>query len=133
MTSVRRRGSVGLEVQIDVPAADPSEMELQPTRTDNTAGLESAGAVEQHLEAADGGAAAWRILGSAFMFEAVLFGEPTDLTCRRKTRLLSLFEVSRYHLVSFKTTILSFHNSRAIPMYLWLAQWRLGYRIWAAL
>ena len=63
---------------MDLPAADPSAMELQPTRTDNTAGLGSSGAVEQHLEVADGGAAAWRILGAAFMFEAILFGEPTD-------------------------------------------------------
>ena len=78
MTSIRRRGSAGLEIQIDVPAADPSAMELQPPHTDNTAGMGTAGAVEQHLEAADGGAAAWRILGAAFMFEAVLFGEPTD-------------------------------------------------------
>ena len=78
MTSIRSRGSAGLEVQTDVPAADPPAMELQPTHTDNTAGMGSAGAVEQHLEAADGGAAAWRILGAAFMFEAVLFGEPTD-------------------------------------------------------
>ena len=53
-------------------------MELQPTHADDTAGSGSAGAVEQHLDPADGGAAAWRILGAAFMFEAVLFGEPTD-------------------------------------------------------
>lgn len=78
MTSTRRRGSAGLEVQLDVPAADPSAMELQPTYGYNNAGLGSVGAVEQHLEAADGGAAAWRILGAAFMFEAVLFGEPAD-------------------------------------------------------
>ena len=78
MTSIRRGGSAGLEVQIDMPAADPSVTELQPTHTDITTGSGSAGAVEQHLEAADGGAAAWRILGAAFVFEAVLFGEPTD-------------------------------------------------------
>ena len=78
MTSIRRRGSAGLEVQLDVPAPDPSAMELRPTHIDNDPGFGSVGAVEQHLEAADGGAAAWRILGAAFMFEAVLFREPAD-------------------------------------------------------
>ena len=53
-------------------------MELQPTHMDNNAGFGSVGAVEQHLEAADGGAVAWRIPGAAFMFEAVLFGQSAD-------------------------------------------------------
>jgi hypothetical protein len=32
-------------------------------------------AVEQYLQPADGGPAAWRLLGAAFVFEALLWGK----------------------------------------------------------
>ena len=41
----------------------------------SNAGLRDVGGVEQQLEPADGGAAAWKVLCAAFMFEAILFGE----------------------------------------------------------
>ena len=60
---------------MNVPAASPSANVQQARRLDSDAGLADVGGVEQQLEAADGGAAAWTILCAAFMFEAVLFGE----------------------------------------------------------
>ena len=37
--------------------------------------IQDNGAIDQQLERADGGAAAWTILCAAFMFEALLWGE----------------------------------------------------------
>lgn len=71
MVPRRRRSSIELEVQNVVPAVSPSVHAMHTSHS----GLEDARGVEQQLEAADGGAAAWRILCAAFMFEAVLFGE----------------------------------------------------------
>lgn len=75
MASKRRRSSIELEVQVTVPAVDPSVDAPQRSRPGSITGLADVGGVEQQLEAADGGAAAWKILCAAFMFEAVLFGE----------------------------------------------------------
>lgn len=75
MVSKRRTNSIELEIQADMPAASPSAIVLQARDLDGDAGLADVGGVEQQLEAADGGAAAWTILCAAFMFEAVLFGE----------------------------------------------------------
>ena len=86
MASRRRRSSIELEVQVNVPAVDPSVDAVQTSRPGSIAGLADVGGVEQQLEAADGGAAAWRILYAAFMFEAVLFGE--DLSILHPMRLV---------------------------------------------
>ena len=69
----RRRSSLELEVQ-RTPTAGGLPLEAPiASLSGGTAGFEG---IEQHLAAADGGIAAWRVLGAAFMFEAVLFGEP---------------------------------------------------------
>ena len=64
-----------LEVLNNVPAASSSVDALQASDPDGHAGLGNGERVEQQLEPADGGAAAWKILWGAFMFEAVLFGK----------------------------------------------------------
>lgn len=74
MDSRRRRNTLELEVQTSMPAADPSGEALPASLASNTNGLGESG-VEQQLEPADGGAAAWKVLFATFMFEAVLFGE----------------------------------------------------------
>lgn len=75
MISRRRRSSIELEVEMNVPAASPSVNVLQAREFDSDAGLADMEGVGQQLEAADGGAAARTILSAAFMFEAVLFGK----------------------------------------------------------
>ena len=75
MLSRRRRSSIELEVQGSAPAASPSVNALQASHSNSNTELGVVARVEQQLEAADGGAAAWRILCAAFMFEAVLFGK----------------------------------------------------------
>ncbi len=72
MLSRRRRSSVELEVQLNELAANSSVDALQVTRHNSNTGFEG---VEQQLEPADGGAAAWKILFAVFMFEAILFGK----------------------------------------------------------
>lgn len=64
-----------LEVLNNVPAAGSSVDALQASDPDGHARLGNGERVEQQLEPADGGAAAWKILCAAFMFEAVLFGK----------------------------------------------------------
>ena len=56
------------------------EHELQsaieiPDLPGSIATIQDNGAIDQQLERADGGAAAWTILCAAFMFEALLWGE----------------------------------------------------------
>ena len=80
MSSRRRRSSLELELQRIVTPGNPSVQ--APHAGDSDANANSAGP-EQQLEPADGGAAAWKILAAAFVFEAVLFGKH-HLTMRRK-------------------------------------------------
>ena len=53
------------------PSVEASHASLSPSN----ARLGDVGGVEQQLEPADGGAAAWKVLCATFVFEAVLFGE----------------------------------------------------------
>ena len=70
--------------QSEVLAAVPSIDAVQADRCDRNSNLGDFGGVEQP---ADGGAAAWKILCAAFMFEALLFGE-----CRLSLRSTGLVE-----------------------------------------
>ena len=77
-----------------MPALDPSGEAPLASQSLNTNGLGESEGVEQQLEPADGGAAAWRVLFAAFIFEAILFGEhqlglhPTMATCKKVSYLL---------------------------------------------
>ena len=75
MASRKRRSSIELEVQTNIPAQHPSVEALPMSYSPSNAGLRDVGGVEQQLEPADGGAAAWKVLCAAFIFEAILFGE----------------------------------------------------------
>ena len=78
MATRRSRGSIELENQTRVSLSDLSNGEARqaPSETGSNASLRGPGeSMEQQLEPADGGAAAWKILFATFMFEAVLFGE----------------------------------------------------------
>lgn len=131
MPSRRRRSSVELEVQTNVPFAISSIDELQARHLDSNAELTDAGGLEQQLEAADGGVAAWTILFAAFMFGAILFGMGCpDVHATRLgdgvIRLLNGYQASRFHLVYSRITIQSSQNSRTIHTYLSLGRWRLA-------
>ena len=56
------------------PTQSPPEPNLLSSDRSEVSPL--AGVVEQHLEPADRGLAAWRLLGAAFVFEALLWGFP---------------------------------------------------------
>ena len=77
-----------------MPVPDPSGEAPLASQSLNTNGLGESEGVEQQLEPADGGAAAWKVLFATFMFEAVLFGEhslslhPTMPTCKKVSYLL---------------------------------------------
>ena len=75
MASRRRRSSIELEVQTNMPTPYPSVEASHVSLSPSNATLGDIGGVEQQLEPADGGAAAWKVLCATFMFEAVLFGE----------------------------------------------------------
>lgn len=75
MASRRRRSSIELEVQTNIPSPHASVEAAHASYSSSDAGVEAVGGVEQQLEPADRGAAAWKVLYAAFMFEAVLFGE----------------------------------------------------------
>ena len=69
-----------------MPAPHPSVEAMHGRHSSTNARLEDVGGVEQQLEPADGGAAAWKVLCATFVFEAVLFGEHRlTLACARKT------------------------------------------------
>ena len=75
MASRRRRSSIELEVQMNMPTPYPSVEASHATLSPSNARLGDVGGFEQQLEPADGGAAAWKVLCATFVFEAVLFGE----------------------------------------------------------
>lgn len=75
MASRRRRSSIELEVQTNIPPPHASVEVAYTGYSSSDAAVEGVGEVEQQLEPADRGAAAWKVLCAAFMFEAVLFGE----------------------------------------------------------
>ena len=78
MATRRRRSSIELEDQNGTSLSDlpNGEATQQPSEVGSIASLRSPGdGIEQQLERADGGAAAWKILIASFMFEGVLFGE----------------------------------------------------------
>lgn len=58
-----------------MPTPNPSVEATLASVAPSTARLGDVGGVEQELEPADGGAAAWKVLCATFVFEAVLFGE----------------------------------------------------------
>ena len=58
-----------------MPTPYPSVEASHATFSPSSATLGDVGGVEQQLEPADGGAAAWKVLCATFVFEAVLFGE----------------------------------------------------------
>ena len=61
----------GLESQIPPTA-------LQPSPSDGNGQSNDFQGINQQLKPADGGAAAWKVLFAAFMFEALLWGKPCD-------------------------------------------------------
>ena len=74
-----------------MPAPHPSVEAMHGRLSSTNARLEDVGGVEQQLEPADGGAAAWKVLCATFVFEAVLFGEHpriVSLWLAREKRLL---------------------------------------------
>ena len=75
MASRRRRSSIELEVQANMPVPYPAVITPHTSHSFGNVGLGDVGGVEQQLKPADGGAAAWKVLCATFMFEAVLFGE----------------------------------------------------------
>ena len=75
MASTRQPGSsFELESQDTLAASDSSADPSQLSQTSSNTGSQNVRGVEQQLERADGGLAAWTILCAAWMFEAVLFG-----------------------------------------------------------
>ena len=116
-----------LEVQLNMPAAILSVDAPQVTRANSNTDFEG---VEQQLEPADHGTAAWRILFAVFMFEAILFGKYIISALLVATvHLLAWLQASRYHSVCSKTTTPSSRNSRVTRTFPLSAQWRLAYRI----
>ena len=85
MMSRRRRSSIELEDQGNTTPANQSVEAPQGSRSSSNAELTDTGVVEQQLERADGGAAAWKVLCATFVFEAVLFGEHHLNCCLGKT------------------------------------------------
>lgn len=75
MNSRRRRSSTELAVRSNVLAASLPVDAEQTGLSYSSTGMADVGGVALQLEPADGGAAAWRVLFAAFMFEAVLFGD----------------------------------------------------------
>ena len=58
-----------------MPTPYPSVEAAHGSLSPSNAWSGDVGGVEQQLEPADGGAAAWKVLCATFVFEAVLFGE----------------------------------------------------------
>jgi hypothetical protein len=76
-----------------------------------------------HLQPADGGVAAWRLLCAAFVFEALLWGEHHHMAPLLRRTLLSGFilvadpwwaKAFRSHLKFFKTITLNYLSSLMI-------------------
>ena len=101
----------------------------QGDRSSSNAELTDTGVVEQQLERADGGAAAWKVLCATFVFEAVLFGEHHLDCCLEKTHSSDRLQAFPYRSVCSKTITRSSQNSRATHTYRSSGQWRLAYRI----
>ena len=77
MIARSRRDSIARESQGDIELShiSPSNR-VQGTHTSDIINNENGSRIEQQLKPADGGLAAWMVLLSAFMFEALLWGEP---------------------------------------------------------
>lgn len=74
MFTRKRRDSTELELQ-QSPAAPNLPDQLLPSQAGSTANINETQGPDQQLAPADSGAAAWRVLFAAFVFEALLWGK----------------------------------------------------------
>lgn len=72
--------------------------------------------IEQHLAPVDHGGAAWKLLGTAFVFEALLWGEPSFLLLLASVLIVPGFPLSFGVFQEYYSTVPEFSNSRYIPI-----------------
>jgi hypothetical protein len=124
-----KRNSLELEIQT---ASEHSSRQISNLDGD----IETSG---QHLELSDGGAAAWRLLLAAFVFEALLWGKARKFFY--SLNLPFFFDIIAYKMAkashsrseSSKIITLSFPNLPITPIYLSSGPSRREYPIWALL
>ncbi|KAN0101995.1 MFS general substrate transporter [Hyaloscypha variabilis] len=78
MTSITYASSVELQDRSrQIPPPPPqTSTQPEPFHSDHNEAPHDAEVIQQHLEPVDGGAAAWKLLGAAFIFEALFWGFP---------------------------------------------------------
>ena len=76
MTSITYASSVELQDRSrQIPPPPPqTSTQPEPFHSDHNEAPHDAEVIQQHLEPVDGGAAAWKLLGAAFIFEALFWG-----------------------------------------------------------
>jgi hypothetical protein len=105
------------------PQLPQSYAQPVPFHSNQNEAPRNARGVQQYLEPVDGGAAAWRLLSAAFVFEALFWGEDFPPRPFNKSNGIMLlltrnFKGFLFPLVFFRITTLVFRNLQTVRIFL---------------